>query len=69
MCRSLVETRICSATPVACVALDRVLCRQSPMFGPVNNSLKNNQNFLVVKMRESYQTVIAKAERRMGQDW
>ena len=42
---------------------------QSPLFAPVNKTLQKSNNFVVVKMRQSYETVIAKAERRMGQEW
>ncbi|CAM9864977.1 unnamed protein product, partial [Ascophyllum nodosum] len=43
---------------------------QSPLFAPINKTLRESNNFVVVKMRQSYQTVISKAERRiMYQEW
>ena len=44
--------------------------QQSPLFAPINKTLRESNNFVVVKMRQSYQTVISKAERRiMYQEW
>lgn len=48
---------------------DRVGRSQSPMFAPINRTLQQSDNFIVVKMRQSYETILSKAERRMGQEW